>query len=502
MEASPAAGLSDADVLERFALLASGGPGIEGWLHEDLIDPRVLHRLQQIEDQQLSHSDLNHLLMLSHEIAVSRAFFEYYWCSSPNHPYEVRSIEGYEAGWDGASQLVSLEHLKWGLQRVYIDALLFFGDVRGGFTTLAGMTDKQLRAFFDARRFPTRRLRERGATLPMNIIPKDDRYLISEMACKSFDSLPEEPSELLQALRAAREQYLADRVRLPTFRDLLETMRTGSLELEYGDRQMQFELSVEEALSETIQDDDDLVRRLNELTTKFRDARQRALKNTELYLSMVNDLDVYVATSMRTRDDFRAMANVCESIFTSPKLRELNLRYFDPTMSAADGHEDKGMIECLMVKTAKTLIYSAGERDSFGKAAEAAMALSLGKPVIFYCDQAVAERLFRDIHPLSRLIDFNTGVSVGAMVTSNIDVVAQLLQRIFTNGMEYTLEQPQNGYWRLREKLTGSVVRVQTNHKLLRHALRSYYREVPAGLMEDGAGSPGQPRAIGAWPWS
>jgi hypothetical protein len=57
------------------------------------------------------------------------------------------------------------------------------------------------------------------------------------------------------------------------------------------------------------------------------------------------------------------------------------LRYFDPTLSAAGGHEDKGLIECLMVKCAKLLVSCAGDKESYGKDAEAAMALSLGKPV-------------------------------------------------------------------------------------------------------------------------
>src|SRR5438128_11434244 len=127
---------------------------------------------------------------------------------------------------------------------------------------------------------------------------------------------------------------------------------------------------------------------------------------------MVNDLDVYVATSMRNRQDFRDMATTCDAIFSEPKLKDLNLRYFDPTLSAAAGHEDKGLIECLMVKCAKVLVYCAGGSDTWGKDAEAAMALSLGKPVIFYCDASVRSRIFRDIHPLSRLIDFDTGVAV------------------------------------------------------------------------------------------
>ena len=117
----------------------------------------------------------------------------------------------------------------------------------------------------------------------------------------------------------------------------------------------------------------------------------------------------------------------------------MNLRYFDPTLSVAGGHEDKGLIECLMVKCAKLLVYCAGERESYGKDAETAMALSLGKPVIFYCDEERLRRFYRDVHPLSRLIEFETGVAVGAMVTDNIDGVSELIYR---RRQAHTLQPP------------------------------------------------------------
>jgi len=190
---------------------------------------------------------------------------------------------------------------------------------------------------------------------------------------------------------------------------------------------------------------------------------------------MVNDLDVYVATSMRSRLDFRAMADVCDTIFSDNRLKGLQLRYFDPTLSAAGSHEDKGIIECLMVKCAKVLVYCAGEKESYGKDAEAAMALSLGKPVIFYCDQAQRKRFYRDVHPLSRLIEFATGVVVGAMVTDSLDQVSELIYRIFENQMKYQLEQGKPGYLKLKECLTTSVVRLQTNDRMLAETFWNHY---------------------------
>lgn len=190
---------------------------------------------------------------------------------------------------------------------------------------------------------------------------------------------------------------------------------------------------------------------------------------------MLSDLDVYVATSMRTRQDFRNMADSCEKIFNDLQLKPMEIRYFDPTLSAAAGHEDKGLIECLMVKCARVLVYCAGQKESYGKDAEAAMALSLGKPVIFYCDEEQRQRFFQDVHPLSRLIDFETGVAVGAMVTSDLKVVSELISRIFGNRMEYCLESSESGFLRLKEKLTQSVVRLQTDDQLLTEAFWNHY---------------------------
>jgi hypothetical protein len=172
---------------------------------------------------------------------------------------------------------------------------------------------------------------------------------------------------------------------------------------------------------------------------------------------------------MRNRQNFRDVAATCERIFKDARLAQFHLRYFDPTMSAARGHEYKGLIECLMVKCAKVVIYTEGEKESYGKDAAAAMALSLGKPVIFFCDKGVKTRFYRDVHPLSRLIDFRSGVAVGAIVSDDVDQVSELLRRTFANEMQYELRHHESrpGYLKLHERLTDSVVRLQTDDELL-----------------------------------
>ena len=319
-------------------------------------------------------------------------------------------------------------------------------------------------------------------------IAKDDRYLISEMACKSYGKLPENHTELKRALLEAWEHRQDKKGGLIRVRDLLD----GSFVKEkYPDTQMQLSFSASDILDLQVSSTEELLKHYGDIEVRFEIARQAALHNTELYLSVVNDLDVYVATSMRTREDFRQMADACEQIFRDRALAGAHLRFFDPTMSAAEGHEDKGLIECLMVKCAKVLVYCAGAKESYGKDAEAAMALSLGKPVIFYCDAGQRASFYKTVHPLSRLIDFRSGVAVGAIVTDKIQDVIVLLRRVFKNEMRYRLERHPDrpGFLRLCEQLTGSIIRVQTDNSLLTRTFwNNYHRRKQGAYVSLAAG--------------
>jgi hypothetical protein len=377
--------------------------------------------------------------------------------------------------------VVSHDHLRWGLYRLYVDALLYFGNINAAYDALRSRTLSELTTLFQQKRFDTEAIARRGPPLPLQQIAKDDRYLISEMVCKTFGDVLTDKEEARCLLLDGLKQHAGSRI---TFRQLLEGVSQPSTK-------DQLLLSFDDILDANLVDADDVNRRFDEQFDKFFAARQMATRNTDLYLSMVNDLDVYVATSMRNRQNFRDMASTCERIFGHPKLAPFHLRYFDPTMSAARGHEDKGLIECLMVKCAKVVIYTEGEKESYGKDAEAAMALSLGKPVIFFCDRAARTRFYRDVHPLARLIDFRSGVAVGAIVSDDVDQIAELLRRIFSNEMEYQLRhhEARPGYLKLHERLTDSVVRLQTNDELLTTAFwNNYHNRQPERLRSLAAG--------------
>lgn len=464
--------MSKEHILNGFALFTLGTEGIGRWLGPDT-DDAVFARLDKLDGgEPLSKVQLNQLLAFGHEAPVSDDFFRYYWLSAPpTHPYTVTALAGFEPKWLTANAIASLPHLRWGLYRLFIDALLYFGNVRTGYRKLRSLNARELNSFFRTRRFDTEAIKSRGPSLPLTIIPKDDRYLVSEMACKSYGN-GADGGALKAALLGAMRAHISKGGGPIPIRRLFDP---GFLAEEYAGRQSELLFSADDVLDEPVASEADLEERYQRLARRFSDARRMALTNTQLYLSMVNDLDVYVATSMRSRQDFRDVASDCDKIFSDERLRDLNLRYFDPTLSAAEGHEDKGLIECLMVKCAKVLVYCAGEKESYGKDAEAAMALSLGKPVVFYCNQERRRRFYRDIHPLSRLIEFESGVAVGAMVTDSLSDVSDLLWRLFENGMEYEIEHPKPGYLRLLEKTTRSVVRLQTSDRMLTETFWNHY---------------------------
>jgi hypothetical protein len=463
-------------ILSEFELFRGNGGGIEAWFTEDMPDT-VVEVLADYEKRPISCEVLNQLLILSHEAGVSRGFFDFYFQYDPHQDgdswYDPKKLPEFEPRFLGSSELLNLKHLKWGLRRFYMDALLSFGNIRQAYRTLRNVRGKYaIPAYTNRCGFNTKAMLARGSGLPLEPIARDDRYLIAEIACKTYAPADSDLPALTEFMKDRFRKQVSAGKRVITVRELISSVPKQD---KYTSDQLSF--SLDEVLDQEVRSEDDIAGTIEPIRRKFQAARERALKNTKLYLSMIGDLDIYVATSMRKREDFRAMADFCNQVFQDKKLQDLKLRYFDPTRSAAIGHEDKGLIECLMVKCAKALVYNAGTSDSFGKDVEAAMALSLGKPVIFFCDVEVRHSFYRDVHPLSRLINFDNGVPIGAMVTEKRALVIELLSRIFRNEMELELRKKNDDYFLLAEKLTDSTIRLQTDDLLLRETFWNYYNQ-------------------------
>jgi hypothetical protein len=148
-----------------------------------------------------------------------------------------------------------------------------------------------------------------------------------------------------------------------------------------------------------------LATKTDERTKAVREGR----KNTVAYLA-AQHIDVYVATSMRESWEYEATVDLLESLFgktpipEANTLHELDVTYFDPTVSDARSRIDKGLVEGLMLRRARVTIYMVQETDTLGKDSELASTLAQGKPVIAYVPSPSRDELIAELaaSPLRR----------------------------------------------------------------------------------------------------
>lgn len=125
------------------------------------------------------------------------------------------------------------------------------------------------------------------------------------------------------------------------------------------------------------------VNEIEDQLTKMRAFRNMGERNFLKYLTY-DHMDVYIATSMREAHEFYSISRFVKLLFEDDYLRNLKLRWFDPTQAYVSDRIDKGLVEALMLKRAKCTVYHAQEADTFGKDSELAGTLAQGKPVVIY----------------------------------------------------------------------------------------------------------------------
>lgn len=91
---------------------------------------------------------------------------------------------------------------------------------------------------------------------------------------------------------------------------------------------------------------------LEEQKEKMECYRKLGRKNHDAYL-VSDHMDVYIATSMRERYEFRLVSEFVEKLFKHESLEHLRLRYFDPTQAYCEDRIDKGLVEGLMIKRSR-----------------------------------------------------------------------------------------------------------------------------------------------------
>jgi hypothetical protein len=171
-------------LLTQFELFRGNGGGIEAWF-TDRIPEMVVEVLSDCEKKPISCEVLSQLLILSHEGGVSKGFFDFYFLYDPHADgaswYDPKTLSEFEPRFLKANELLNLNHLKWGLRRFYMDALLSFGNIRQAFRALRVARDKyEITARMRKCAFDTKNMTARGKGLPLQQIARDDRYLIAE----------------------------------------------------------------------------------------------------------------------------------------------------------------------------------------------------------------------------------------------------------------------------------------------------------------------------------
>ncbi len=178
--------VSGEGIQAKFNIFGGNTGGIDSWLASSKTIT-ILESLKDLQTNTLTRARFNQLLTLAHEAPISDAMFQYYWLSAPiDHPYDVKSITEFNENWISLTSIASIEQLYWGMYRFYVDALLYFGSIRTAYQTFRDLSEDELKAFFRRHIFNDA-ISNRGPCLEFNAIPKDDRYLISEMACKSYE---------------------------------------------------------------------------------------------------------------------------------------------------------------------------------------------------------------------------------------------------------------------------------------------------------------------------
>lgn len=180
----------------------------------------------------------------------------------------------------------------------------------------------------------------------------------------------------------------------------------------------------------------------------YEELKLTAMDNCRRY-EVLDHLDLYIATSMRSLNDFQEVRRFVQNVVNRlPGDLRSSLRYFDPTICDPGNRVDKGLLEALMLKRARCVVYYAGISDTFGKDSEAASALAQGKPVIVFVPKATAgtlvgmekdgiyqkrAELFGVFHPLGLQVDLDTGVAHGVIVVRTEQGCAKAVEDIFNN---------------------------------------------------------------------
>lgn len=238
--------------------------------------------LDAIDQGDLSWARLNQIMHFCSEAGMSEGLYRYYFLLVPqHHPYPVEKVfpDGNYKPPEGVEEIKSLQQLQWGIRRFMYDAMLYWGNFRQAYRDLRQKTFQEIESLFEAKRVNEGRLVRRGKVVDPTDIPRDHRYLISEMACKTYDKRDNfaDCEHIGLALKAFRELKAQG---APITPNILRS-KTKTLAEETG-QLLLFELLFEDP-SSPVTTEEEVIALYSGQHDAFRRAHQAALTNTRTY---------------------------------------------------------------------------------------------------------------------------------------------------------------------------------------------------------------------------
>ncbi len=407
--------------------------------------------------------------------------------------------------------VTDIEILRCGLTKFIKDALWYYGDIERAYKALCKVDSVE--SIIRNRQFDHNEFTKRLPWNLLNNIPPAERgylgYVSGDRPFREKDSLSIAET-VCKAIQDHRS-ILSDMTRDDLESKVMEIIGHEREEIDNAKRRVKEIRGLESmdlfSTSELNENQDKIETIRSRIRTEIDhidELRKTGEQNLVEYMRIIDSIDVYIATSMRDDRQYIEMAEFVNDVFTNELIAPLNLRYFDPTLSYCKSRLDKGIIECLLVRTAKVTIYCAQNDDTFGKDSELASTLTQGKPAIVFVPMGDPSKIirkydstglisevsesellerrantFQKFHPLSLQVGLTDGVARGVIVVRTPEQCARILEKTLHNQIEVDISQEESGLV-LRERETKSVIRIMTGWGKLAGTFWNHFSQTSA----------------------
>lgn len=319
----------------------------------------------------LDCSQLNELLLMVHKDRVEAPFFDHFF--GPD---------------------CTIGTIPQGVERFQRTALLLYGNFVFGYRKLSRMKDaaefkrEVAAAFPDAKAEAAYFQNRQPKLLEIDRIEKDQTPFVGYLSANEVRA----DRQRCKLLRAATAEVgaagswddLLAKVREMAGKDEVAPLESIITNFHAANRAADL-AGLEKSLKESFDQIENLAKTVDAV-------RARAARNQGTYLTW-DHMDVYFATSMRKAWEYKDLYEFIDRLMAADEIKDLGLRYFDPTQAYTDNRVNKGLVEALMLKRARCTVYSVQDTDTLGKDSELASTLAQGKPVIaFVPDLNVEQR--------------------------------------------------------------------------------------------------------------